>query len=280
MAHERIIVEPTAGALGAELSGVDLRKPLDEQTVAEIRDALFEHLVIFFRDQDITSEQYLTFAREFGDILPYPLVQGLDDFPDIVPVLKLPHETVNFGGLWHADTTYLTEPPMGAILRARELPPRGGDTIWANMYLAYETLSDGMKRMLDGLTAVFSSEKAGATAAREDRRNDAPKDDSGLATTAEPPVVRIHPVTGKKILFVNNGHTTRFKDMTETESKPLLDYLFQHQTRPEFTCRLSWRPGTIAFWDNRASQHNPVNDYHGYKRLMHRITLAGEKPYR
>ncbi len=280
MAHERIIIEPTAGALGAELSGVDLRKPLDAQTVAEIRDALFEHLVIFFRDQDITSEQYLAFARQFGDILPYPLVQGLDDFPDIVPVLKLPHETVNFGGLWHADTTYLTEPPMGAILRARELPPRGGDTIWANMYLAYETLSDGMKRILDGLTAMFSSEKAGATSTREDRRNDAPKDDSGLATTAEHPVVRTHPVTGKKILFVNYGHTTRFTDMTEAESKPLLDYLFQHQIRPEFTCRLRWRPGTIAFWDNRASQHNPVNDYHGYKRLMHRITLAGEKPYR
>ena len=167
---------------------------------------------------------------------------------------------------------------MGAILRARELPPKGGDTMWANMYLAYDTLSDGMKRMLGGLTAIFSSEKAGATATREDRRNDAPKDDSGLETVAEHPVVRTHPVTGKKILFVNFGHTTRFKDMTEAESKPLLDYLFAHQIKPEFTCQLRWRPGTIAFWDNRATQHNPLNDYHGFKRLMHRITLAGEKP--
>jgi len=279
MAHERIIIEPVAGAIGAELSGVDLRKPLDAQMVEEIRDALFRHLLIFLRDQDITSEQYLAFARNFGGVLPYPLVQGLDDFPDIVPVLKLPHETVNFGGLWHADTTYLSEPPMGTMLLARELPPCGGDTIWANMYLAYDTLSDGMKDMLDGLTAVFSSEKAGATATREDRRSDAPKDDSGLQTTAEHPVVRTHPVTGKKILFVNFGHTVRFKGMTKAESQPLLGYLFRHQVKPEFTCQLRWRPGTIAFWDNRASQHNPINDYHGYKRLMHRITLAGEKPF-
>ena len=279
MAHERIVIERTAGALGAEISGADLRKSLDAQTVAEIEDALFEHLVIFFRDQDITPAQQLAFARYFGEILPYPLVQGLDDYPDIVPVLKLPHETKNFGGLWHADTTYLEEPPMGAILLARELPPYGGDTIWANQYLAYETLSDGMKAMLEELIAVFSAEKAGATATREDRRADAARDDSGLATEAEHPVVRTHPITGKKILFVNYGHTVRFKGMTERESKPLLDYLFRHQTKPEFTCQLRWRPGTIAFWDNRATQHNPINDYHGYKRLMHRITLAGEKPY-
>ncbi len=279
MAHQSIKIEPVAGALGAEVSGVDLTKPFDAQTVSEISGALFQHLVIFLRDQNITSEQYLGFARNFGEILPYPLVQGLDDFPDIVPVLKLPHETTNFGGLWHADTTYLNEPPMGTMLLARELPPRGGDTIWANMYLAYNTLSDGMKHMLDPLIAVFSSEKAGVTATREDRRNDAPKDDSGLQTTAEHPVVRTHPVTGKKVLFVNFGHTVRFRGMTEAESAPLLDHLFRHQTRPEFTCQLRWRPGTIAFWDNRATQHNPINDYHGYKRLMHRITLAGEKPY-
>ncbi len=279
MAHARLLVEPPAGALGAEVSGVDLSKPLDAQTVDEIKEALFRYLVIFIREQDIAPEQYLDFARHFGEILPYPLVQGLDNYPDIVPVLKLPHETVNFGGLWHADTTYLDEPPMGTMLLAHELPPYGGDTIWANMYLAYDTLSGGMKRMLDGLTAVFSSEKAGVTATREDRRNDAPKDDSGLQTTAEHPVIRTHPVTGKKILFINFGHTVRFKDMTEAESKPILNYLFAHQKKPEFTCQIRWRPGTIAFWDNRASQHNPINDYHGYRRLMHRITLAGEKPY-
>jgi len=278
MKYDRIAVEPVAGACGAEVSGADLRQPLDTQTADEIRHALHANLVIFLRDQDITSEQYLAFAKNFGDILPYPLVRGLEDYPDIVPVLKKEDETVNFGGLWHSDTAYLDEPPMGSMLLALELPPQGGDTIFANMYMAY-TLSDGMKRMLDGLTAVNSSKKGSAAATRADRRGDAPKDDSGLATTAVHPVIRTHPVTGKKILYVNFGHTTRFTDMTEEESAPILDYLFRHQTRPEFTCQLHWEVGTIAFWDNRAGQHNPINDYHGYRRLMHRITLAGEKPF-
>lgn len=278
MEFETLAVEPVAGALGAEVSGVDLAEPLSDRTVEDIKDALFAHLVLFFREQDITPAQHLAFARRFGEILPYPLVQGLDEYPDIVPVLKLEHETVNFGGIWHSDTAYLEAPPMGSILVARELPPVGGDTLWANMYLAYDTLSDGMKRMLEGLVAVNSAEKREALTTREDRRGSDPKDDSGLQTTAEHPVVRTHPVTGKRILYVNLGHTTRFKDMTEEESAPLLRYLFRHQTRPEFTCQLRWRPGTIAFWDNRASQHLPINDYHGYRRLLHRVTLAGERP--
>ena len=167
---------------------------------------------------------------------------------------------------------------MAAVLVARELPPQGGDTLWSNMYLAYDALSDGMKRLLAGLVAVNDADKAEAATAREDRRRDAPRDDSGLATVSEHPVVRTHPVTGKKILYVNLAHSTRFRDMTEAESRPLLEYLFQVQHRPEFSCRLHWRRGTIAFWDNRATQHNPINDYHGYRRLMHRITIAGERP--
>ncbi len=276
---KRITASPMAGALGAELSGADLSRALDGETVAEIRRALHRYLVIVFRGQDITPEQFLAFARNFGDILPYPMVRGLDDFPDIVPVLKHANETANFGGLWHTDTAYLECPPMGSMLLAKTLPPHGGDTIWANMTMAYEALSDGMRAMLDGLIAVNSAAKAGATATREDSRADGAKDDSGLATEAEHPVVRTHPVTGKKGLYVNFGHTIRFKNMTEDESQPILDYLFRHQTRPEFTCQLRWEVGTIAFWDNRASQHNPINDYHGFERLMHRITLAGEKPY-
>jgi taurine dioxygenase len=268
-----------AGALGAEVEGVDLSKPLDDQAIGEIEQALYEYLILAFRDQDITPDQHLAFARRFGDILPYPLVKGLDDYPDIVPILKLEHETVNFGGIWHSDTAYLTEPPMASVLVARELPPVGGDTLWSNMYAAYDALSDGMKRMLDGIIAVNEAENPHSTKTRAARRQENPKDDSGLATTAEHPVIRTHPVTGRKILYVNLGHTTRFKDMTEEESAPLLNYLFQHQIRPEFTCQLRWAPGTIAFWDNRASQHNPINDYHGYRRLMHRVTIAGEKPF-
>jgi taurine dioxygenase len=278
MRNANIEVRPVAGALGAEVAGIDLSQPLDAQTVADIEAALYEHLVLFFRDQDITPAQHLEFAGQFGEILPYPLVEGLPDHPDIVPILKLEHETVNFGGVWHSDTAYLPAPPMAAVLVARELPPQGGDTLWSNMYLAYDALSDGMKRLLAGLVAVNDADKAEAATAREDRRRDAPRDDSGLATVSEHPVVRTHPVTGKKILYVNLAHSTRFRDMTEAESRPLLEYLFQVQHRPEFSCRLHWRRGTIAFWDNRATQHNPINDYHGYRRLMHRITIAGERP--
>ncbi len=276
---ERITASPMAGAIGAEISGADLSRPLDGETVDEIRRALHRYLVIVFRDQNIEPRRFLAFAQNFGEFLPYPMVQGLADFPDIVPVLKRANESANFGGLWHTDTAYLEKPPMGSMLLARTLPPRGGDTIWANMNMAYETLSDGMRALLDGLVAVNSAAKAGAAASRGDSRADAAKDDSGLATEAEHPVVRTHPETGKKSLYVNFGHTIRFKDMTEAESAPILEFLFRHQTRPEFTCQLRWRVGTIAFWDNRASQHNPINDYHGFERLMLRITLAGEKPY-
>jgi taurine dioxygenase len=268
-----------AGALGAELLDIDLSTPLDPECVDEVRNALHEFGVIVLRNQNITPQQYLNFAQYFGDILPYPMVQGLSDFPNIVPVLKKEDEKVNFGGLWHSDTTYLEKPPMGSMLLALELPPKGGDTIWSNMMMAYETLSDGMKHMLDGLIAINSSKKGSAAATRADRRKDAAKDDSGLKTTAEHPVVRTHPVTGKKSLYVNFGHTTHFKDMTEAESTPILNYLFKHQTRPEFTCQLHWEVGTLAFWENRITQHNPINDYHGYRRLLHRITLAGEKPF-
>ena len=167
---------------------------------------------------------------------------------------------------------------MGSILLAREIPPYGGDTLFANMYMAYETLSPGMRRMLDGLVGVSTSAKADVSKTREDRLKDNAAPDARQSYEAEHPVVRTHPETGRKALFVNIAHTARFKDMTEAESQPLLDFLCQHLTRPEFTCRFVWQPGSIAFWDNRATQHNPVNDYHGFRRLMHRITLAGDRP--
>jgi taurine dioxygenase len=273
-----IEVRPVSGALGAEISGVDLSQDLDPSIVDELKDAFHENLVVFFRDQPISSDRFLTFAGLFGEVIPYPMVKGLDDYPNIVPVLKLPEETANFGGIWHTDTAYLEYPPMGSMLIARELPPMGGDTLWSNMYLAYEALSDGMKNMLDGMTALNTSAKGAAAATREDRRKTAAINEAGDTPEATHPVVRTHPVTGRKALYINYGHTTRFTGMTEAESAPILDYLFAHQIRPEFTCRFSWREGDIAFWDNRASQHLPLNDYHGYKRLLHRITLAGDRP--
>jgi taurine dioxygenase len=270
-------VHPVAGALGAEILGVDLAK-LDDAIVAAIRRVWLDHLVIFFRDQDLTPAQFLAFARRFGEPIEYPFVKGLDDYPEIIPVLKLAHETVNFGGIWHSDTTYLDAPPMASMLIAREVPPAGGDTEFANMYLAYETLSDGMKRMLEGLVAVNTSSAADVSRTREDRLKDSARADAKKEYVAAHPVVRVHPETGKKALYVNSAHTVGFEGMTKEESAPLLQYLFRHQVRPDFTCRFRWRPGSIALWDNRCAQHNAINDYQGHRRLMHRITLAGARP--
>lgn len=271
-------IRPIAGALGAEIHGVRLDQELDAGTVSAIRRALLDHLVIFFRDQELPPERFLALARRFGEPVEYPFVRGIEGYPHIIRVEKLEHETVNFGGIWHSDTTYLETPPMGTLLVAREVPPVGGDTLFANQYLAYETLSDGLKRLLEGLTAISSSAKADVTRTREDRVTSDPSSRARQDLTAEHPVVRTHPETGRKALYVNVAHTVRFADMSEAESAPILAYLFSHQTKPEFTCRFSWRVGSLAFWDNRAAQHNPVNDYHGHRRVMHRITLAGDRP--
>ena len=206
-------MRPIAGAIGAEISGVDLSKELDDDTVAAIRRAWLDHNVIFFRDQDLPPARFLTFARRFGKVVEYPFIKGLEEFPEIIPVIKLEHEKTNFGGIWHSDTSYLEEPPMGTMLVARETPPAGGDTMFANTYLAYEALSDGMKRMLDGLIGINTSAKADASRTREDRVKQSVRDDAKKEYVGEHPVVRTHPETGRKALYVNVGHTLRFKDM-------------------------------------------------------------------
>jgi len=271
-------VSRIAGALGAEIHGVDLSSPLAAQLTAAIREVFLEHLVIFFRDQQLTPAQFMAFARSMGTPMEYPFVKGLPDYPEIIEVKKLEHERANFGGIWHTDTAYLEMPPMGSMLLAREVPPFGGDTEFANQYLAYDALSPGMKRLLDGLVAVHSSAKADVTRTREERLRTDAREDARREYVAEHPVVRTHPETGRKSLYVNVAHTVRLKDMTEEESAALLSYLHQHQIRPEFTCRFRWQAGSLAFWDNRCALHNPINDYHGLRRVMHRITLAGDKP--
>ena len=273
--HASLSVRPISGAIGAEID-VDLRS-LDDSTVKSIRQALLDHLVIFFRKQDLDAEAFLAFTARFGKPVPYPFVKGIDGYPEIIHVLKRETETTNFGGVWHADTTYLQEPPMGSVLLAREVPPYGGDTLFANQYAAYDNLSDGLKKTLETLRGVSTSAKADASKTREDRIKD-----SGTATkedhVASHPAVRTHPETGRKALYVNVAHTERFEGWTNEESAPLLQYLFKHQIKPEFTCRFRWENDSIAFWDNRCAQHNPINDYHGFRRSMHRITLAGDKP--
>lgn len=271
-------IKRIAGALGAEIHGIDLREKLGSDQVGQIRQALLDNLVIFFRDQSLAPAQFHAFAGSFGDLIQYPFIRGLDGFPEIIEVLKREEERSNFGGIWHSDTSYLDEPPMGSILLARELPPYGGDTLFANQYLAYEALSDGLRATLTTLRGVNTSAKADVSRTREDRVRESGSNAAKQDYAAEHPVVRTHPETGRKSLYVNIAHTARFAGWTEAESAPLLQFLFAHQVKPEFTCRFRWEPGSIAFWDNRAAQHNPVNDYHGFRRRMHRVTLAGDRP--
>jgi len=276
MRNDVFEINRVGGVIGAEIRGVDLARALPDATVAAIRRALLDHLVVFFRDQTLTPAQYRAFAARIGTPVEYPFVPGIEGFPDITPVLKRPDQTINFGGVWHSDTTYLAEPPMATLLLARELPAFGGDTEFANQYLAYETLSEGMRSVLSGLRGVSRSDKAEASRTREDRAH---KPGTGKEVLiAEHPAVRTHPETGRRALYVNIAHTARFAGMTEEESLPLLRFLWRHQTRPELTCRFAWTPGALALWDNRCAQHQAINDYQGQRRLMHRITLAGDVP--
>lgn len=277
IAEAGLDVRPLSGGIGAEISGVDLARPLAAGTIRALRAALLEHVVIFFRDQTMTPRALLALAERFGEPAEYPFVQGLAACPLVIPIVKEPHETVNFGGIWHSDTSYLERPPMATLLYALETPPVGGDTLFANTYLAYEGLSDGLKRLLGRLRAVNRADKPATLRTREDMRRSHGKADA-RGTNAVHPVVRTHPETGRKALYVNLAHTERFDGMTAAESAPLLDYLFAQQVRPELTCRFRWRPGSLAFWDNRASLHYPLNDYHGHRRVMHRVTIAGDRP--
>ena len=278
MTESRLDGRPLSGAIGAEVFGVDLAQSLDDDTIREIRAALLEHVVIFFRDQELAPQQLLALAQRFGEPAEYPFIEGLPECPLVLPVIKEPHERSNFGGIWHSDTAYLERPALGTLLYALETPPVGGDTMFANMHLAYEALSKGMQRLLAGVRAVNVAGKPVTLKTREEMHSKRGTAADPEAISAVHPVVRTHPETGRKALYVNLAHTLRFADMTEEESAPLLGYLFAHQMQPEFTCRFRWRPGSLAFWDNRASLHYPLNDYHGHRRVMHRVTLLGDRP--
>lgn len=273
-----IALDRMAGSLGAEVRGVDLSGPLSDALIAELRAAWLEHLVLFFPGQRLGPGQFLAFAERLGRPIHYPFLRGLPEFPLITEVRKLPHERTNFGGVWHSDTAYLARPPMASLLLAREVPPVGGDTLFSNQYLALEALSPGMRDLLHGLRAVNSSAKADASRTREDLLKTASRDPGQRDFLAEHPIVRTHPETGRQALYVNVAHTVGIAGLTDEESAPLLAFLFAHQNRPEFTCRVRWQPGALALWDNRCTQHNPVNDYHGHLRVMHRITLEGDIP--
>jgi taurine dioxygenase len=282
MTYRSISVKPIAGALGAEISGVDLSQKLDDAVIGEIRRALVGNCVIFFRDQHLTPDQHLAFGRRFGELQIHEFVEGMADNEEILEVRKEAEELRNFGGGWHTDVSYLERPSLGSVLYAYEVPAVGGDTMFANQYLAYEALSDGMKSVLDGMTAVHSARRPyGLNASRRYAAGERSMKylyGENAHDEVEHPVIRTHVETGRKALYVNGTFTIRFQDMTEEESAPLLDYLYQHAVRPEFTCRFRWEKGSIAFWDNRCVQHNAINDYHGQRRVMHRVTIEGERP--
>jgi taurine dioxygenase len=284
--YERIAVTPIAGALGAEIGGVDLTAALDNRTTDEIHRAFREHAVIFFRNQKLTPAGLKAFGRLFGPLGRVDFVKSVvREHPEVMVITREaepPRPEVNFGNAWHSDMSYAEEPPLGTALHAQELPPVGGDTLWTNMYLAYETLSEGMRRLLDGLKAVHSAARAygpqGAIVTNEEARGMVIRSGPEALIEREHPVVRRHPETGRKALFINPVYTLRFAGMSADESAPLLKFLFQHATRPEFTCRFRWSERALALWDNRCTMHFAINDYLGHRRVMHRITIAGDRP--
>jgi taurine dioxygenase len=273
-----------AGSLGAEVEGVDLSTDFSEAVMAEIRQALLDHLVIFFPEQHLTPEQQIAFGRRWGELYIHPLVKGMDDYPEMLEMKKTPANKKNAGGHWHSDQMYSDQPAMATMLYARIIPKAGGDTMFSNQYMAYETLSPGMQRMLQGLKAVSYGDHGkgheGKSRADYYKENMAlqMRDPGDRAIISAHPIVRTHPETGRKSLYIGN-HVQHFEDMTEDESRPLIDYLMAHSTRPEFTCRYRWQPHSLIMWDNRCTQHNAINDYPTETRIMHRITLCGDTPY-
>jgi alpha-ketoglutarate-dependent taurine dioxygenase len=275
-------IKPLAGTLGAEVGGVALSSLEDEATWKDIRAAFVRHSVLVFRDQAIEPADLMRIGGRFGEPCHYPFVTGMEGFPFIFEVVKEESERTNFGGAWHSDTTYLSQPPTATLLYAIEAPTYGGDTLFANTAAAYDALSEGMRQMVDSLVGVNSAglKYGGGRTAMHKKIGAMKVHDTETAEQyeAEHPVARTHPETGRKALYLSRSHTIRFRDMTEEESRPLIEWLSLHQVRPEFTCRVRWAPGTLTIWDNRCTQHNAVNDYHGQRRRMRRLTVGAQTP--
>ncbi len=277
--YDTISVRPSTGALGATVTGVDLSSSPSAAQMGEIRRALLEHLVLCFPDQSITPSQQRAFGLRFGPLDIHPYTKPMAEFPEILEIVKEKTDAANFVEGWHTDMTYMETPPLATMLVAREVPERGGDTLFANMYAAYESLSDKMKALLEGMVCVHG---AGSTYGSNGRMSRDVHSTEVLIgkeeRQVEHPLVRTHPETGRKCLFVNPGHTYHIKGLHEDESEAILDFLYAHSVRPEFTWRLSWSKNSVVLWDNRCTQHNALNDYHGHRRVMHRVVIRGDVP--
>ncbi|MCL6690970.1 taurine dioxygenase [Pseudomonas sp. R3.Fl] len=275
-----LTLAPLSPALGAVVSGIDLRQPLDDAQHQAIEQALLSHQVLFFRDQPLTPSQQAAFAARFGDLHIHPIYPSVPEQREVI-VLDTAVTDVRDNAIWHTDVTFLETPALGAVLAAKQLPPYGGDTLWASGIAAFEALSKPLQRLLDGLTAThdisksFPQERFGATDADLVRLEEARKKNPPRSH----PVIRTHPVTGRKALFVSDGFTTRINELSAVESRAILDLLFAHVARPEFTVRWRWRENDVAFWDNRVTQHYAVDDYRPQRRVMHRATILGDKPF-
>jgi taurine dioxygenase len=282
--YRHIEVNRIAGSLGAEVEGIDLARVNDDEW-SELHTALLDNLVIFFRDQKLTPEEQLAFARRWGAIHLHPFVEGMPDYPEILQIVKTPSDKKNFGGSWHTDQMFSPRPALGTILYAKEVPSAGGDTMFTNQFLAYEAFSDAMKEMLGTLRTVCVGDRSKQNGGQSRKERYARqmthmrvKDPGDEQTTSVHPLVRTHPETGRKALYIG-GHVQRFDGMTDEESQPLIDFLMRHSVRPEFVCRFRWATGSLAFWDNRCTQHFAVNDYPAETRIMHRITIQGDVPF-
>ena len=271
-------ITPISPSIGAIISGIDLAEGINVEDASMFRDIWLKHKIVVFLGQKLDPNLQIQVAKAFVEPVRYPFLKGLDGHPEITPILKKETETANFGGVWHSDTTYQPCPPMATILYALELPPVGGDTLFANQVQAYESLSDGLKDTLDTLKIICRSDKAAAMATRAERIAEQGRDTSADNLVGIHPVIRTHPETGKKALYVNQAHSCHFEGWSMAESDGLLNFLYSHQIREEFQCRHVWQKGDVAIWDNRCTLHYPVNDYHGHRRLLHRITLKGDKP--
>lgn len=275
MADTSLSIRKISGTLGAELSGVDLSANLSDGVIAQIRAALVEHQVIFFRDQTLTPAQQVDFGKRFGPLNIHPYVAGMADHPEVMEIIKEPADKTNFGGGWHSDTSFLERPAIGSILYAIEIPEWGGDTLFASQAAAYDALTPGLKATLEGLNAVHSAgrEYSAAGHSAQKRGSMSVVEAEGAVGEFIHPVVLTHPENGRKALYVNPAFTMRFEGWSARESKPLLDFLFDHCRQEARTCRFAWTPGSVAFWDNRSVWHYALNDYPGQRRHMRRVTV-------
>jgi taurine dioxygenase len=271
-------IKPVAGALGAEVSGLDLSQDLSAEDTLRIRKLLNTYEVIFFRDQDISPACQKALALSFGPLQTHPAYSTVEGFPEITILESTPEKPTKIEA-WHSDMTFREHPPLGTVLKSVITPPKGGDTLWASMTAAYEGLSFHMQTFLEGLIAVHDFSHG----FRESLAEPGGKERLADAVAANPPVkhpvIRTHPETGKKVIFVNSLFTTHIEGMRPAESEAILAFLYQHVVTPEYTCRFQWQPHSIAIWDNRSTQHKPINDYFPAHRRMERITIDGDKPY-